>query len=95
MDGTPSHGDSMNNVPESIRKKLQEHEEYKKGQKKQEKLEKAMKDIDTKRLRIDRVDTKDVVIAAAIVIACTATVFFPADDAAAWVNFFRVVRAYR
>jgi hypothetical protein len=94
VDGTPSHGSiGLDNVPKSVKEKVRDHQEYKKAQKKQKKLDEAMSEIDAKKLDTQRVDTRDVLIAAAIVMVATATAFFPADDAVAWVNFFRVVRA--
>jgi hypothetical protein len=91
VDGSASHGDNMNNVPKSIKEKIKSHPEYAKGQKKQADLEKAKAEIKDKRLDMD--NTADVVIAIGIVIACTATAFFPADDIVAWANFLRVIGA--
>ncbi len=93
VDGSPSHGDALDNVPKSVKEKVQSHPEYQKAKIKQKKLDEAMSEIDEKKLDTRRIDTRDVLIAAAIVVAATATAFFPADDALAWVNFFRVVRA--
>lgn len=93
VDGSASHGDHMNNVPNSVKEKVKNHPEYKKGQKKQEDLDKAKAEIEERDLQIDWWHIADVIIAIAIVIACTATIFFPGDDVGAWINFLRVIGA--
>lgn len=93
VDGSKSHGDNMNNVPNSVKKKIKEHPEYKRAQKKQEELEKAKKEIKEKNLKIDWWHIGDVILAIAIVVAATATFFFPGDDVGAWINLLRAIGA--
>jgi len=91
VDGSKSHNDNMKNVPNSIKKQIKNHPEYKKAQQKQKKLEAAKKQIKAKKLKIDWAHIADVIIAIGIVVATTATFFFPGDDVAAWINFFRAI----
>lgn len=93
VDGSESHGDHMNNVPNSIKKKIKNHPEYQKGKKKQKNLDKAKKEIQDKNLKIDWLHIGDVLLAIGIVIVCTATFFFPGDDVGAWMNFLRAIGA--
>ena len=83
----------MNNVPNSVKKKIKEHPEYKRGQKKQEELEKAKKEIKEKNLKIDWWHIGDVILAIAIVVAATATFCFPGDDVGTWINLLRAIGA--
>lgn len=89
VDGSASHGDHMNKVPNSVKKKIKDHEEYKKGKEKQKKLDKAVQEVKSKKLDLSK--AADVVIAIGIVVACTATFFFPGDDVAAWANLLRTL----
>jgi anti-sigma28 factor (negative regulator of flagellin synthesis) len=93
VDGSKSHGDNMNNVPNSVKKKVKNHPEYKKGQEKQKKLDAAKSQIKSRNLKIDWWHIADVIIAIGIVIAATATFFFPGDDVGAWINFLRAIGA--
>jgi len=93
VDGSASHGDNMNNVPNSVKEKVKKHPEYEKGKKKQEKLNQAKSEIQSKGLQIDWWHVGDVILAIAIVVAATATFFFPGDDVGAWINFLRAIGA--
>ena len=81
----------MNRVPNSVKRKIKNHPEYKKGQQKQKKLKDAAKKITVKRLHLDWKHIGDVMLAISIVIVCTGTVFFQGDDVAAWLNLFRAL----
>lgn len=89
LDGSKSHGDSWADVPSKVKKKIKEHKEYKKYKEKQEKLDKAAKQIKSKKLNLKK--TADIIIAIGIVVAATATWFFPGDDVAAWGNLLRAL----
>lgn len=89
LDGTPSHGQTLSKVPNKVKTKIKEHPEYKKYKKKQEKLNEAAKKIKAKKLNLWK--TADIIIAIGIVVAATATFFFPGDDIAAWGNFLRAL----
>jgi hypothetical protein len=91
VNGKKSHNDHLNDVPNKVKKKIKNHPEYKKGQKKQKDLDKAVSKIKDKGLKIDWRHIGHVVIAIAIVVACTATFFFQGDDIAAWMNLLRTL----
>lgn len=91
VNGDASHKDNMNNIPEKVKDKIKKHPEYGKAKKKQEDLDKAKKEIKSRNLRIDWMHIADVIIAIGIVIACTATIFFPGDDIGAWMNLLRAM----
>lgn len=91
VDGSASHGDHMNKIPNGVKKKIKNNPKYKEGQKKQKQLEKATNQIKAKKLKLDWKHIGDVTIAIGIVVACTATFFFQGDDIAAWLNLFRAL----
>lgn len=91
VDGSESHGDHMNKIPNKIKKKIKDHDEYKKGQREQKKLDKAANEIKKQDLVIDWAHIGDVITAIGIVIVCTATFFFQGDDFAAWINLLRAL----
>ncbi|HDR5039239.1 TPA: hypothetical protein QCR75_005696 [Bacillus anthracis] len=88
-DQSESHGKDLSEVPRKTRDKIRKHKEYGKAQKEQAKLDKAMNQI--KKEKLDLKKAADILIAAGIVAAATATWFFPGDDAVAWGNFLRVL----
>lgn len=88
-DQSESHGKDLSKVPKKTRDKIRNHETYKKGQKEQAKLDKAMGEIKDKDLDLSK--AVDIIIAIGIVVAATATWFFPGDDIAAWGNFLRAI----
>lgn len=98
VDGSVSHGYTMDKgqngqrVPKHVQDQIKNHPEYKKGKKKQENIDKAAKEIKSKNLTLDWWHVWDVVIAIGIVVLATGTFFFPGDDIAAWINFFRVLK---
>ena len=91
VDGSASHGDHMNNIPNKVKEKVKNHPEYKKGKDKQKKLDKAVEEIKQKDLKIDWAHIGDVILAIGIVVGATATFFFQGDDVAAWMNLLRAV----
>lgn len=93
VDGTESHGQTMTSkgIPKSVQNQVKDNEKYKKGIEKQKKLDDAKAKIKSKNLKIDWWHVWDVIIAIGIVVAATATFFFPGDDVAAWINFFRAI----
>lgn len=91
VDGSKSHGDHMNDIPDSVKEKVKKHPKYKDGQKKQKDLDQAKKQIKSRNLKIDWQHVGDVIIAIGIVVACTATFFFQGDDIAAWMNLLRAI----
>lgn len=88
-DQSKSHGKDLSKVPKKTRNKIRDHKKYKDAQKKQAKLDKAVKEIKQKKLNLRK--TADILVAAGIVAAATATWFFPGDDAVAWGNFLRAI----
>ena len=93
VNGSPSHGQTLSEVPASVKEKLKNHPEYKKAQEEQKKLEEAKKQIKSKKLKLDVEHAADIAVAVAIVVAATATYFYPADDVPAWANLFRAIMA--
>lgn len=91
VDGSASHGDHMNKIPNKVKDKVKKHPEYEKGKKKQKELNKATKEIKDRGLKIDWRHVGDVIIAIGIVVVCTATFFFQGDDIAAWMNLLRAL----
>lgn len=89
MDGSKSHGTTWKNVPKKVQEKIKDHPEYKKAKKKSDKLDKAAKQIKSKNLNLKK--KADIILAIGIVIAATATFFFPGDDVAAWGNLLRAL----
>jgi hypothetical protein len=87
VDGTRSHGKTLNAVPKSVKKKIESHPKYKEAQNKQKKLNVATHKIKSKKLDLRK--SVDFWIAVAIVVAATGTFFFPGDDFAAWGNLLR------
>ena len=81
----------MNKIPNKIKKKIKEHDEYKKGQEEQKKLEEAEAKIKKQNLKIDWKHIGDVTLAIVIVIVCTGTFFFQGDDIVAWMNLLRAM----
>jgi hypothetical protein len=87
VDGTKSHGKTLNAVPKSVKKKIESHPKYKEAQNKQKKLNAATHKIKSKKLNLRK--SVDFWVAVAIVVAATGTLFFPGDDFAAWANLLR------
>lgn len=76
-------------MPKKIIDKVKAHKDYKNAQEKQKKLDKAAKEIKDKKVNMSK--TTDIIIAIAIVVAATATFFFPGDDVAAWGLLLRAI----
>ena len=87
--GKTSHGRTLKDVDNKIKKQIKDHKKYKDAKKKQKELEDAKKKIKAKKLNLWK--PVDIIIAIGIIIFCTATWFFPGDDVFAWGNFLRAL----
>ncbi|WP_313891094.1 hypothetical protein [Psychrobacillus sp.] len=91
VNGEPSHKKTLagSGVPKKIIDKVKEHKDFKNAEKKQKKLDDAAAEIKAKKLDLNK--TEDIIIAIAVVVAATATFFFPGDDVLAWGALLRAV----
>lgn len=85
--GGKSHKDEFYNVDKKIKDKVRADKKYKDRAGKNRKLDKAANEIRRKKLT----KAGKIALAITLVTAATGTLFFPADDVAAWTNLIRTI----
>lgn len=74
VDGTSSHGKTLENVPKNVKEKIRSSKDYKKGKSDLKKMKKAKSEIKKKHLNLK--NSKDLIIAAGIFVAIVGVAFF-------------------